>query len=153
MADCLTCEMVRARDDGRAPLWDSILRTEAWDLVHSYNSALPGWLVLISRRHRAAIHELSDAEAAELGPLLRDVSAALREVTGCVKSYVMQFAEAAEHPHVHFHIVPRMPDQPAERRGPAIIGYLARPESEWVSEEKRDEIARALRAALRGRGW
>lgn len=39
---------------------------------------------------------------------------ALRDVTDCLKTYVIQFAEAAEHPHVHFNIVPRMADQPEE---------------------------------------
>ncbi len=42
---CMTCELVARRDRGEAPLWDNIYRTAHWDLVHSYNTALPGWLV------------------------------------------------------------------------------------------------------------
>ena len=144
MAACLTCDLVRRRDEGQAPLWDSIQRTAHWDLVHSYNTSLPGWLVLVARRHVAAIDELSDAEAAELGVLLRRVSAALRAVTGCAKTYVVQFAEQAEHPHVHFHVIPRMTDQPAERRGPAVFGYLGVPEAERVGEEQMNAIAAAI---------
>ena len=145
---CLTCDLVRRRDAGGAPLWDSIHRTAHWDLVHSYNTSLPGWLVLVARRHVAAIDELSDEEAAELGVLLRRVSATLRAVTGCAKTYVVQFAEQAEHPHVHFHVIPRMPDQPAERRGPAVFGYLGVAEAERVSEERMNGIAAAVRSLL-----
>jgi diadenosine tetraphosphate (Ap4A) HIT family hydrolase len=77
-------------------LWDCILRAEYWDLVHRYNTALPGWLVLVARRHVKAIDELTDEEAAELRLLLQRASAALREVVGCANTYVVQFAEAAE---------------------------------------------------------
>ena len=145
---CVTCELLARRDRGEAPLWDCIHRTAHWDVVHSYNTSLPGWLVLVARRHVAAIDELSDEEAAELGLLLRRVSAALRQVTGCLKTYVVQFAEQAEHPHVHFHVIPRMADQPAERRGPAVFGYLGVPEAERVSDGVMNDIAGQVRRIL-----
>ena len=145
---CLTCALVSRRDAGDAPLWDSIHRSAYWDVVHSYNTSLPGWLVLVARRHVAAIDELTDEEAAELGLLLRRVSAALRVVTGCLKTYVVQFAEQAEHPHVHFHVIPRMVDQPAERRGPGVFGYLGVAEGERVSDERMNVIAAEVRRLL-----
>lgn len=147
-SDCLTCELVTRRDAGEAPLWDAIYRTPFWDLVHSYNTSLPGWLVLISRRHLAAVDEMTEAEALELGALLRQVSLALKQVTGCQKTYVIQFAEAAEHPHVHFHIVPRMADQPEDRKGPKIFGYLGVPDDERVSEAQMNEIGAMVRELL-----
>jgi diadenosine tetraphosphate (Ap4A) HIT family hydrolase len=143
--ECLTCALIARRDAGDAPLWDNILRTDSWDLVHSYNTSLPGWLVLVARRHITAIDELTDEEAAELGVLLRRASAALREVVGCAKTYVCQFAEHAEHPHVHFHVIPRMADQPAERRGPRVFDYLGVPDAERVSEEQMNAIAEQVR--------
>jgi diadenosine tetraphosphate (Ap4A) HIT family hydrolase len=148
VATCKTCELIAARDAGTAPLWDCIYRTAHWDVVHSYDSALPGWLVLVARRHVIAIDELTDEEARELGLLLRRVSLALRAAVGCTKTYVAQFAEAAEHPHVHFHLVPRMPDQPPERRGPAVFGYLGAPPDECVPEEERNRIALQVREML-----
>ncbi len=138
---CHTCQLIAARDAGDAPPWDSIHRTPYWDVVHAFNTSLPGWLVLVARRHVAAIDELTDEEAAELGVLLRRVSVALREVTGCVKTYVMQFAEAEGHSHVHFHVVPRMADQPDERRSTKIFGYLGVSEEERVAEERMNKIA------------
>ena len=105
------------------------------------NSALEGWLIIAPLRHVESLAELTSAEAGELGPLLREGSMALRSVTGCVKTYVMQFAEAKDFPHVHFHLVPRMADQPPEFKGPKVFGYH---ELEAVAEERRDELAQLL---------
>ena len=149
MNPCKTCELVSRRNAGDAPLWDRIRRTQFWDLVHSYNTALPGWLVLVARRHIEAIDELSDDEAIELGRLLRQASIALKEVTGCAKTYVMQFAEDPDHPHVHFHIVPRMEDLPEDRRSVRIIEYLGVPEKERVPEETMNTIAAQIQGILR----
>lgn len=149
---CMTCELIARRDRGEAPLWDAIYRTDHWDLVHAYNTSLPGWLVLVARRHVAAIDELTDEEAAELGRLLRQASVALRQTVGCVKTYVCQFAEQAEHPHVHFHIVPRIADQPEERRGPRVFGYLGASDEERVSEETMNEIGDRIRRVIAREG-
>lgn len=147
-AQCLTCKLTARRDAGEAPLWDNIYRTAYWDVVHAYNTSLPGWLVLVSRRHIEALDELTEIEARELGVLIRRVSQGLKFTTGCRKTYVVQFAEAAEHPHVHFHIIPRMDDLPPEYRGPKIFDYLGVAESEDVGEEKRNEIAEIVRHFL-----
>jgi len=148
MPTCHTCERIAVRDAGQAPTWDDILRSAHWDLVHAYDSALPGWLVLVARTHVASIAELSPEAAAELGPLLRCVSTALQSVTGCRKTYVAQFAESPAHPHVHFHIVPRMADCPADRLGPRVFGYLGATDTERVDEETMAQLALALRERL-----
>lgn len=145
---CTTCELLARRDVGTAPLWDNIFRTDNWDVVHSYNTSLPGWLVLVVRRHIESIDDLTDEEAVELGRLMRQTSIALKEITGCLKTYVIQFAEAAEHPHVHFHIVPRQADMPEDRRSVQVFNYLGVPESERVSEASMNDIARELQRIL-----
>ena len=106
-----------------------------------------GWL-LVARQHIEAIDELTEDEAIELGLLTRRVSLAMKDVTGCQKTYVMQFAEAEGHSHVHFHIVPRMADQPEDRRSTKIFGYLGVAENERVSEDAMNEIAEKILAAL-----
>lgn len=103
---------------------------------------------MTARRHIEAIDELSHDEALELGALIRQVSVALKQVVGCVKTYVIQFAEATEHPHVHFHIIPRMADQPEERRSTKIFGYLGVPEQERVSEATMNDIAAQVRRII-----
>jgi diadenosine tetraphosphate (Ap4A) HIT family hydrolase len=149
VGNCKTCQMLALRDSGDAPLWDNIYRTSYWDLVHSYNTALPGWLVLVARRHMGTIAELTPDEAAELGRLLPVVSQALQKVVGCQKTYVVQFAEHPEHPHVHFHVIPITADLTAEKRGPGVFSYLGAPEEERVSEMTMNEIAARVRDFLR----
>lgn len=104
--------------------------------------------MLVTRRHLEANDELSDDEAIELGLLLQRVSAALKEVTGCIKTYVIQFNESPDHPHIHIHVVPRMADQPEERRGRNVFSYLDVSEDVRVSDDKMNEIALQLREIL-----
>lgn len=148
MAICKTCELVASRDAGKAPFWGSFHRTSYWDVVHNNTTTLPGWLVLVARRHMAAIDELTDEEAAELGVLVRRTSVALKEVTGCVKTYLVQFAEHPDHPHVHLHVVPRMADIPAERRSTNVFGYAPGPNEERVGETVMNDIAAKVKPFL-----
>jgi diadenosine tetraphosphate (Ap4A) HIT family hydrolase len=148
MIKCHTCELISRRDTGEVPLWDSIYRTQFWDVAHAYNTALLGWLVLIARRHIAAIDEMTEEEALEMGKLIRQISIALEEHLGCVKTYVSQFAEAPNHQHVHFHIVPRMIDQPEERKGPEIFKYLGVPEEQRVSEIEMNNLSLQIQRSL-----
>ena len=62
--------------------------------------------------------------------------------------FFMQFAEHPQHPHVHFHIVPRMIDQPDERRSCKSLEYLGVAENVRVSEEKMNDIGEQIRAQL-----
>ena len=102
---CLSCN--GNADIDRLPMRERIAVDEFWRVAHAFDSALPGWLVLLPRRHVTTIAGLTDAEAASLGPWQVRLSRALGAVTGCAKTYVAQFAEAEGFAHVHFHIVPR----------------------------------------------
>lgn len=146
---CVTCELVERRDAGEAPPWDRILRTDNWDVVHAFGTSVEGWMVLVVRRHVEAVADLTEDEAAEMGTLARRVSIALGEALGCPKTYVVQFAEAADHPHVHVHVIPRYADQPAEYKGPGIFFHaLGVSPDEEVSEARRNEIAAELAPPL-----
>jgi diadenosine tetraphosphate (Ap4A) HIT family hydrolase len=148
MSDCRTCELLERRDADEAPVWDSIVRYRNWDVVHASGTSLEGWLVLVVRRHIASVAELTDHEAADLGPLVKAVSIALAAAVGCEKTYVVQFAEAAGHRHVHVHVIPRQPDQAPELRGRRIFSLLGVPDAEAVPPERMDEIALAVRQVL-----
>jgi diadenosine tetraphosphate (Ap4A) HIT family hydrolase len=148
MTHCITCELIKRRDEGSAPLWDSIHRTQYWDIVHCNSTTLPGWLILVARRHIAAVDEMSEAEALEMGKLIRQVSLALKEEIGCAKTYVAQFAEAPGHQHVHIHIIPRMPDQPDDYRGINIFKHLGVPEDKRVDETTMNRIGLGIRQRL-----
>ncbi|MCW2608242.1 MAG: hypothetical protein JWO60_2935 [Frankiales bacterium] len=97
------------------------------DVVHrgtSFTAAtgmkVPGWVLLWSHRHEAqGLWELTDAESAELGILLRDLSAAVRDTVGAERTYVMAMGEHA----LHFHamVLARTPDTAPEHRGPGLL--------------------------------
>ena len=148
MTPCHSCERIIVRDQGAAPVWDNIYRAKYWDLVHAYNTSWLGWLVLALRRHAEAIADLRPAEALELGALLQRVSQVLQRQTGCSKTYVMQFAESASHPHVHFHIVPRMPEQAPEDISYKVLRHLGVPCEQRPSDSELTDFALAIRGHL-----
>ncbi len=144
----MTCELVRRRDAGEAPPWDRILRTDSWDLAHAFGTAVEGWLVLVARRHITSLADMTEAGAAELGPLVKEASRALQQVLGCDKTYVAQFAEHPQHPHVHVHVIPRARDLPDQHQGPRVFDLIGVVEERCVSDARMNEIALRLQAAL-----
>jgi diadenosine tetraphosphate (Ap4A) HIT family hydrolase len=144
--DCYSCRQNENLDT--LPIRERIAVDASWRTAHAFNSALPGWLVLLPRRHVTSLADLTEPEMADLGRWQVRLARALAAVTGCVKTYVVLFAEAEGFSHVHFHIVPRMADQPEDRRGPAVFGYLSPPAGQSVTDERQDELAAALAAAL-----
>lgn len=144
-AACLPCQNTAATDP---PARERVLRTGHWRAAHAFGSGIPGWLVVVPTRHVTTLTDLDADAAAELGPILRDLSAALHAVVGCAKTYVALFAEAQGFGHVHFHLVPRMPDQPDELRGPRVFQMLGLPPDRAVPAAEMDRIAEALGDAL-----
>jgi len=143
--DCVSCAL-EARSD--MPPRGRVHLGPRWRVAHAFGTAVPGWLVVLPRRHVVALDELTSAEAADLGPLLRDVTSALRHVTGCEKTYVALFAEAEGFSHVHFHVVPRMAGLAPELRGPRVFGLLGGDPARHVPDAAMDEIAARLTAVL-----
>ncbi len=144
--DCYSC--TGNADVDRLPLRERIAVDQHWRVAHAFDSALPGWLVLLPRRHVTTIAELTDAEAATLGTWQVRLSRALHLVTGCTKTYVAQFAEAEGFAHVHFHIMPRPADLAHENRGPRVFSLLGAKEKPHVSAENMDAIAARLAQQL-----
>jgi len=142
---CYTCAQDAAAD---APPWERTAVDDEWRVAHAFGSALPGWLVLVPRRHVTSIAELTDAEAASLGTWQVRLARALAAVVGCEKTYVAQFAEAEGFAHVHFHIVPRQPDLPPDLRGPRIFGLLGPGDYPPVSAAEISRLASELARQL-----
>ncbi len=145
-AACYSCTQ-NAQDD--LPPRERVYLSQHWRVAHAFDVAIPGWLVLLPQRHVTALDELTADEAAGLGRLLRALTAALREVTGCLKTYVALFAEAEGFAHVHFHVIPREPGLPAEFCGPRVFGLLKAEPDRRVSNETMDEISAEVASAIR----
>lgn len=144
--DCPVCRRTSAPV---LPPRERIVLTPHWRVAHAFDSALPGWLVVVPLEHLHALDELPAGALAELGPLLGALTSGLRTVVGCEKTYVGLYAEAEGFSHLHLHVVPRMPDQPADRRGPASFGYLGADDASRVSDADMDALSERLAAVVR----
>lgn len=142
------CGSCAALSQSSPPPRDAAAWTERWALAHAFDANLEGWFVLLPRRHVVALHELTDDESAELGPLLVAASRALRTITDCAKAYVIQLAEAPGFSHVHFHLVPRALDLDPRYRGAKVFGLLGGDGLEVVAPARRDALALELRERL-----
>lgn len=145
MPSCFACTQQTA---GSLPPREDVVHTDHWRVAHAFNSVLPGWLVLLPTRHIESFTELTPEAADELGGLVRRLGVALEAVTGCVKTYLMQFSEAEGFAHLHLHLVPRLPDHPDEARGPRVFSYLTEDQATWLPAAERDAVALAVRAVL-----
>ena len=143
--ECFSCAQHAA---ALLPPREDVVHTDHWRVAHAFNSTLPGWLVLVPTRHITSFTELTPQAADELGGLVRRLAAALEAVTGCLKTYLMQFSEAEGFTHLHLHLVPRLPDQPDDVRGPRIFSYLTDDETQWLTEAERDTISLSVRDAI-----
>ena len=143
---CYSCDQQAAL--GSLPPREDVVHTAHWRAAHAFNSTLPGWLVLLPTRHVTSFTQLAPEAADELGGLVARLSGALEHVTGCVKTYLMQFSEAEGFSHLHLHLVPRGPDHPEEARGPRVFTYLTDDPARALSDDERDTVALALRAEL-----
>ncbi|MFE7581115.1 hypothetical protein ACFU5Y_06060 [Streptomyces gardneri] len=62
--DCYACSK-EAEFDDLSPR-ECVVYDQHWRVAHAFNTAVPGWLVLLPRRHVAALHDLTNAEASAL---------------------------------------------------------------------------------------
>lgn len=77
------------------------------------NPLSPGHTLVIPKEAKATLAELSDDSAAALGRVLPRLCRAVMQVSGAKDYNILQNNGAAAHQvvmHVHFHIIPKMPD-------------------------------------------
>jgi diadenosine tetraphosphate (Ap4A) HIT family hydrolase len=142
--DCRTCQAVA----------NEIVLTNAprlelddhWRVEHVHPVATAGWLVLVLRRHARALHELTEEEGAALGRWLPKLVKALHRATGSELEYVMQFAEAEGHHHVHIHLIARHETWPPDWKGPRV--FAAMDADPPVTSDQATAIIDAVGAAL-----
>ena len=80
---------------------------------------VPGWFVLRVRRHAERLTGLNEDELSTYGRRIRDVVAAVSEVTGTPTTYQLVFGEM--NPHFHVLVAARGEDVPPERRNGDIL--------------------------------
>lgn len=128
MADeCLACELAA----GRQPLPGGLIyRTRFWRVEHCVGPLGLGTLIVKPERHVTAVADLSDTEAVELGPLLRQASwVAGQLVAGVGQVYNCLWSHLGGQPgHIHYVIQPVTTEQAAayEAFGPSLQLAMSR---------------------------
>jgi diadenosine tetraphosphate (Ap4A) HIT family hydrolase len=144
MTDCYACRQNR-KTPSELPPRELVFDDGNWRVVHAFGSAIPGWLVVVCRRHITSMSQLTSEEAAILGPLLAALSRVLEDFFLARKAYVAFLAEAEGFEHLHIHVVPREEGMPQEQRGKRVFDWLQMPEEEAITDEEADSIALDLR--------
>jgi diadenosine tetraphosphate (Ap4A) HIT family hydrolase len=124
--------------------------SDFWQVEHAYPTKLRGWLVVVLRRHVEALHELTPAEFRDLSGVLERTVRVLYEVVSCEKEYVACFAELEHFKHVHFHVIPRASDLPANLIGTRSFDLLKVSEADSVTRAETLSLCEALNAAFVG---
>ncbi|QSO54156.1 HIT family protein [Alicyclobacillus curvatus] len=145
MTQCLAC-LVNSGE--QSPPGGVIWNDGLWQVDHRVHPCPTlGWLIVKPIRHVEFFDDLTPEEASRFGSLLKRVTAALRACLpeSPVKVYTILFAESADCPHIHFHVVPRMKDHPVEFRGPHVFGL-----SGDIATDEIEQLAQRLRSELSG---
>jgi diadenosine tetraphosphate (Ap4A) HIT family hydrolase len=132
---CVLCERA-CRLDADDPGW--LLRSDRWAVSVHPAVAVPGWVAIQTVRHTEGLADLNAAEAADLGPLLYQVSQAVTQVTGSRRVYTYSLGEGC--PHTHILLGP----PGAGLRGSAFIGALFNRDESLVDEAAAKSTATAL---------
>ncbi|MGY5805576.1 HIT family protein [Rhizobium sp. LEGMi12c] len=82
-----------------------IAETDGWLVSHRANSALPGYLIIASKRSANDLFDLPDDALHEIGPLLALSQAALKQELGAPRVYIGRYGHISGHAF-HFHIIP-----------------------------------------------
>lgn len=146
-ASCWTCASntgVRRLSPG-VPIYEG----RHWLVEHAYPVALLGWIVIVLRRHAAALHELSAEEYDELARVQAALIPLLAATLHCEKEYVACFAEGEHFRHVHFHVVPVPAEMPVSLRGARSFALLAIGDEDAVAPAEVQVLCTTLREGMR----
>lgn len=107
-----TCTMC-AEIAGRIAAPGGVIHEDEFWIVSHHTGPYtdPGELMVKARRHSESVAELSQREAAALGPVLRAAVTAIEHVVRPERVYVASFGERQR--HLHFYLLPRTANLPA----------------------------------------
>jgi diadenosine tetraphosphate (Ap4A) HIT family hydrolase len=128
---CSICEQVAGRITAPGgPIHDDGL----WLVSHHTGPHTdPGELIVQVRRHCESLGDLTGAEAAALGPVLRAAVGAIERVVRPERTYAASYGERVR--HVHFFLLPRTRALPAGH----VVSDLYRKARMWL---RRTGLAR-----------
>ena len=121
--------------NGRISPGPIIYEGKHWVVEHAYPCMIKGWLVIPTKRHVTALHELTHEEFEEFGGILENISKLLYQTLRTEKEYNVFFGEVPNFNHVHYHLVAKTSELPSEYHGSKIFGLLKQKENSLPKEE------------------
>ncbi len=143
-ATCGVCNKLKA---GPAV---ALFENELWHVRAADDPCgVPGWMMLITRRHAPGPADFNATEARSFGPTLCHLQRVLLEVTGALRIYTAAMGESS--PHFHAHMVPRYQTMPKDARAWAVFDLqrAAAAREFPVDDAETARIAQAYASALR----
>lgn len=144
MEGCIACDLA----EGRVPLpGGRVHETAHWLVEHCVGPLGVGTLVVKPKRHVVHVWELTEDEASDLGPLLRQASKAAAELVSPEQVYVCLWSHGPA--HIHFVVQPVTQGQMDELGafGPRLqVAMFDRNESPSVGDV--EDVAARLRQQL-----
>ncbi len=115
---CISCDIIAGR---RGCPGGTIEETPRWVVDHCVGPLGVGTLIVKPRRHIVHVADLDADEAAELGPLLRRVAAAVTRAFDPAQVYICLWSHADNVPgHIHWVVQPVAASEDPGRRGPQL---------------------------------
>lgn len=114
MTSCVVC--TNAQDRKRV-----VFENEHWIVYHANETNIPGYVVVVPRRHFLDLSHATEAETRSYGQVLSQAMSAMRNVVECERIYTFSLGESV--PHYHLHVMPRRAEFPRAYRGRGIMQY------------------------------
>jgi diadenosine tetraphosphate (Ap4A) HIT family hydrolase len=126
----------------------NLFEDDLWCVRHAEPAGVPGWMLLISKRHVAGPAHFDQREAAVFGLALRHFERVLEEVTGALRIYTAAMGES--HPHFHAHMVPRYATMPRDAKAWSVFDLQRAVAAGEVPVDRAgiERISEAYRRAL-----
>jgi diadenosine tetraphosphate (Ap4A) HIT family hydrolase len=143
-ASCGICD--RLVSSGVEPVFEN----ELWHVRPlDAPGAIPGWLMMVARRHVPGPAHFEAREVTSFGPTWCHLQRVLLEVTGALRIYTAAMGESS--PHFHGHLVPRYAQMPKDTKGWGVFDLerAAKAGEVQVDAAEIERVIAALRSALR----
>lgn len=141
--ECLACKSISG--EKRISPGPIIYKGKYWVVDHAYPTKLLGWLVIVLKGHKEALHELTKEEFRELFILQEKTVKFLFKELHSEKEYIACFSERKLFKHLHFHIIPKPRDLPDKINGHKIFSLLKVNEKNPVHKEQVIQFSQKLR--------
>ncbi|HVY30238.1 MAG TPA: hypothetical protein VHB79_26960 [Polyangiaceae bacterium] len=111
-------------------------------------AGVPGWMMMVARRHVPGPAQFSPREAASFGPTWCHLQRVLLEVTGALRIYTAALGESS--PHFHGHLIPRYERMPKDANGWSVFDLERAAKAGEVVVDPADvaDLTNRFRAAL-----